>query len=104
MFDVDADPCAIYDFDQIDLQKKKQFIEGVFEIQRNHMERALEGFIQELFLSMLEQRYREKRQKIVSDLNEKFNSRSFRLYFASFLTFEHFCGHCSKYFFAIGEK
>ena len=40
MFDVDADPCAIYDFDQIDLQKKKQFIEGVFEIQRNHMERA----------------------------------------------------------------
>ena len=46
MFDVDADPCAIYDFDQIDLQKKKQFIEGVFEIQRNHVERALEGFIQ----------------------------------------------------------
>ena len=46
MFDVDADPCAIHDFDQIDLQKKKQFIEGVFEIQRNHIERALEGFIQ----------------------------------------------------------
>ena len=104
MLDVDADPYAIYDFDQIDLQKKKQFIEGVFEIQRNHMERALEGFIQELFLSMLEKTYREKRQKIVSDLNGKFNSRSFRLYFASFFTFEDFCGHCSKYFFAIGEK
>ena len=96
MFDVDTDPSAIYDFDEIDLQKKKQFIEGVFEIQRSLMELDLDGYVQELFLSMLEKTYREKRQKIVSDLNGRFNSHSFRLYFASFFTFEDFCRHCSK--------
>ena len=63
MFDVDTDPSAIYDFDEIDLQKKKQFIEGVFEIQRSHMERALDGYVQELFLSVFEKTYIEKRQK-----------------------------------------
>ena len=96
MFNVDTDPSAIYDFDEIDLQKKKQFIEGVFEIQRSHMERALDGYVQELFLSAFEKTYIEKRQKIVSDLNGRFNSHSFRLYFASFFTFEDFCRHCSK--------
>ena len=104
MFDVDADPSAIYDFDKIDLQKKKHFIEGLFEIQRSHMEHALDDYVQELFLSMLEKTYKEKRQKIVSDLNGGFNSHSFRLYFASFFTFEDICRHCSKYFLAIGEK
>ena len=104
MFDVDADPSAIYDFEEINFQKKKQFIEGVFEIQRSHIERAIDGYVLELFLSMLEKMYREKRQKIVSDSNGRFNSHSFRLYFASFFTFEDFCRHCSKYFFATGEK
>lgn len=38
MLENNADLTKIYDFDLIDFQKKKEFVEAVFSRQRNHIE------------------------------------------------------------------
>ena len=90
MLENNADLTKIYDFDLIDFQKKKEFVEAVFSRQRNHIEWALYGWIQEFFSYVLEKAYREHRHKMVSDLKGKFNFQDFKCYFASFFTFEDF--------------
>ena len=84
MFEHYADLTKMYDFDLISRQQKAEFIEMVFSRQRNVAKFVLEGRVRDCFLKMLEETYRDKREKIISCLDGKLNFYGFKSYFCSF--------------------
>ena len=89
MFEREPDSSLLFDFDTMSREKKKAFIEKVFDVKRTIIDVKFNGSIaSHFFMGMLEKIYREKLDDLINGLNGKMTFNKFNSYFGSFIKIE----------------
>lgn len=80
----DPDWSKEYNFDEVSVEKKNEFLSTIFERKR----RLLELHHEYMFLVLVENRYNARRDEMIAGLTGKMNTYQLQDYFVQFFKFD----------------